>query len=130
MPANTSPARHLAFALAIAVTAAAATTASAQTFMSEEELLATIPGATIDGKGNDGTRWAQAYSQRSGKSKAGVLSGVYGKDKYKAKWRVKDGQWCEDWGKGNACWQVERLGQKQLRMYRNGKADGNPWVIR
>ena len=103
---------------------------SAQQFMSEDELLATIPGSTIDGKTDKGVAWAQAYSKYNGSKKKGAISGVFEDSKYDSIWYVQDGQWCEDWGDGNACWQVERVSAKKLRMYADGKPRPNLWVLR
>jgi hypothetical protein len=103
---------------------------SAQTFMSEDELLATIPGSVIDGKSKNGTVWAQAYSVAKGGKKSGTINVNFGGEKSKSKWAVKDRMWCEDWGSGSACWQVERVGDKGLRMYENGKPKPNLWVMR
>lgn len=113
-----------------AVTMALAAPLSAQEFMSEDDLLATIPGSVIDGKSNNGTVWAQAYSAYKGGKKAGTINVNFGGEKSKSKWSVKDGMWCEDWGSGSACWQVERVGAKGLRMYENGKAKKNVWQLR
>lgn len=116
---------------AAALTALAlAAPAHAQQFMTEDELLATIPGSVIDGVSNDGTRWAQAYSADKGGKKNGTINVNFGGQKGKAKWRVQDGMWCEDWGSGKACWQVERVGKKGLRMYENGTPKKNVWQLR
>ncbi|MCC0065124.1 MAG: hypothetical protein H6895_13735 [Defluviimonas sp.] len=107
-----------------------ATPVAAQTFMSEDELLATIPGSTIDGKTDQGEKWVQAYSAFDGKKKKGVIAGKSGGADFKSKWYVENGQWCENWGDGHACFQVERVSKKELRMYRDGKARPNLWVLR
>lgn len=104
--------------------------ASAQEFMSEEELLATIPGSTIDGKTDKGVEWVQAYSAYDGKHKKGKIAGDFQGQAIKSRWYVEHGQWCEDWGSGNACWQVEKIGKKKLRMYQDGHPRPNPWVLR
>lgn len=104
--------------------------AVAQTFMSEDELLATIPGSTIDGKTDKGKKWVQAYSAFDGKKKKGAIAGKFEGADIKSKWYVEDGQWCENWGDGQACWQVERVSAKKLRMYADGKPRPNLWVLR
>ena len=103
---------------------------SAQTFLTEKELLTTIPGATVYGVSNsDGkTKWIQNYS--TGKRKGNIAGLWGGKDKYKAKWYVKNGQWCEKWNEGSACWHVERVKSKKLRMYNDGKPLKNLWRIK
>ncbi|SPH23408.1 hypothetical protein DEA8626_02471 [Defluviimonas aquaemixtae] len=98
--------------------------------MSEDELLATIPGSIIDGTSNDGTRRAQAYSAYKGGKECGAINVDFGGQKGKSKWFVKDGRWCEDWGSGSACWQFERVSSKKLRMYENDKPKPNLWVLR
>lgn len=118
---------------AVAVTAFALTLAapaSAQDFMTEDQLLATIPGSVIDGVSNNGTRWAQSYSAYKGGRKNGAINVNFGGQKSKSKWSVKNGMWCEDWGSGSACWQVERVGDKGLKMYENGKPKKNVWQLR
>lgn len=93
---------------------------SAQTFLTQKELLSIFPGATMYGiSNNDGkTKWVQTYGK--GKRK-GNISGLWGNDKYKSKWYVKNGQWCEDWGISKACWDIEQVEPKKLRMYKKGK---------
>ncbi len=104
--------------------------AQAQSFMTEEELLATIPGSMINGKTDKGAPWAQSYSKYKGSKKKGVIKGVMNDVKFDSKWYVENGQWCEDWGDGHACWQVERVDAKSLRMYVDGKARPNLWVLK
>lgn len=125
--------RSVRFAFSAAVAAAAFLLAApvfAQTFMSEDELLATIPGSTIDSKTDKGKKWAQAYSKFDGKHKKGAVAGKMEGQDYKAKWYVENGQWCENWGDGHACWEVERVDAKKLRFYVDGKPRPNLWVLR
>lgn len=125
--------RSIAFIVTFMTLAAALPTqAQAQQFMSEAELLATIPGNQVSAISNeDGkTKWVQAYSAYKGR-KNGVISGLWdGKDTYQAKWSVKNGQWCEEWDSGQACWQVEKVGNKGLRIYSNGKPLKNIWKLK
>lgn len=119
------------FAIIAAFGAANPTQAIAQQFMSEAELLATLPGSQVSAISNaDGkTKWSQAYSAYNGK-KRGNISGVWnGKDRYKAKWFVRNGQWCEHWETGKACWHIERVSKKRLRIYEDGKPLKNTWNI-
>lgn len=116
--------------LAASIAAIAPGAASAQEFMSEEELLATIPGSTIDGKTDKGVAWVQAYSAYDGKKKKGRIAGEFEGQAIESTWYVENGQWCEDWGSGNACWQVEMVGKKKLRMYLDGKPRPNLWKLR
>ena len=98
--------------------------------MSEDELLATIPGNMLYGLSErDGkTKWAQAYGkQRRGKGK---INGVFGSDKYTAEYFVQGGQWCENWGSGSGCWHVERIGDKEFRMYKDGKPGRQNWFMK
>lgn len=119
---------YSAFALLAVVTGAEKV--EAQEFMSQQELLATIPGATLYGvSSQDGkTKWAQAYGKGR---KKGKIAGVFGKDKYQAKWWVKDDMWCEDWGSDKGCWKMVRDGDKQLQAYKEGtKKVKYPWNIK
>jgi hypothetical protein len=102
----------------------------AQQFMTEAELLATIPGSTIDGKTDKGKKWVQAYSKFDGKKKKGAIAGKFEGADIKSKWYVENDQWCENWGDGHACWQVEQVAPKKLRMYLDGKPRPNLWVLR
>jgi hypothetical protein len=121
--------RFLIVAGAIAVCGIPAS-ATATEFMSEKEILQTIPGSVIRSTSNDGTKWVQSYSGYKGGAKKGIIKGNFGGTKYDAKWFVKKGQWCENWGDGEACWQVERVDAKSLRLYENGKAKKNLWKLK
>lgn len=114
----------------LAATLAVPGSALAATFMSEKELLATIPGHVVDGKTDKGVRWVQSYSAYQGGKKKGTIKGIFNDQKFDSKWFVQNGQWCEDWGDGHACWQVERVDEKSLRMYADGKPRPNLWVLR
>lgn len=113
----------------VCVAAVFAPMAQAQTFMTEEELLATIPGSSISSKTDKGVKWAQNYSTANGKRK-GAIKGVFEDTKYDAKWYVQNGLWCEDWGDGNECWNVERVDAKSLRMYRGDEPRPNLWKLK
>jgi membrane carboxypeptidase/penicillin-binding protein PbpC len=116
-----------AVSIAATVSISAAGDVHAQEFMTQAELLATIPGHTIQAKTNEGVPWAQAYS--TGKKK-GTIKGVMDGQSFDAKWFVKGNQWCENWGDGQACWNVERVDQTSLRMYDDqGNAKKNLWKI-
>lgn len=104
-----------------------ASPAVAQEFMTQAELLATFPGSTIQSKTNEGVPWAQAYS--TGKKK-GTIAVNFDGQKLKSKWYVKGDQWCEDWGDGKACWDVERVDATSLRIYENGKPKKNLWKLK
>ena len=108
------------------------TSASAQEFMTQEELLATIPGGQLSSISNkDGkTPWAQVYSRATGKKK-GVYNGIWdGKNKYSGEWYVKGDQWCEKGDWGEKCWSIERVGAKELRIYEDGKPKKNSWMLK
>ncbi len=108
------------------------TTGFAQVFMTQEELLATIPGGQLSGvSNNDGkTPWIQAYSKATSK-KNGKLNGLWdGKDKYTGDWFVKDDQWCEKGNWGQKCWSVERIGANEFRIYENGQPKKNTWKLK
>jgi hypothetical protein len=116
--------------IAMLATAWVPTIAGATDFMSEEELLQTIPGSVINGTSNDGTRWAQSYSAYKNGKKNGIIKVNFGGKKSDSKWFVDKGQWCENWGTGQGCWMVERVDSKSLRMYENGKAKKNLWKLK
>lgn len=106
--------------------------AQAQEFMTQKELLATIPGSQLSEISNqDGkTPWIQAYSKAS-KGKKGLLNGLWNnKDKYRFEWYVNGDQWCKKWDGGEGCWQIERVSAEKLRPYKNGKPLKNTWNLK
>ena len=103
--------------------------ASSQDFMTQEQLLALIPGATIKAKDNKGTPWTQVYGAYNGTKKKGKITGDYDGTSIKSKWYVNGNQWCEDWGSGHACWDVELVGARSVRMYENGVPKKNVWKL-
>lgn len=114
---------------AVALLALSTLGAGAQTFMTQKELLETLPGATITGvSARNGTAWIQVYSEGR---RRGNIAGRFGEDEYSAKWYVRQNKWCEDWGSGKACWFVERLDAKTLQTYEeDGTRKNNPWTLR
>ncbi len=124
------------FPLGIAGVAAAffcitAPLAGAQTFLTDAELLDAIPGMTVYSKSDRGTPWAQNYSASDvDDAKKGAIRGIFGKRKYYAKWFVRDGNWCENWGKGQACWKVEKVNSTSLRMYSGATPRPNLWYLK
>ena len=117
--------------MAVAVVFLAAPMARAQTFLTDAELLDAIPGMTVFSKSDRGTPWAQNYSVSDvDDAKKGAIRGIFGKRKYYAKWYVRDGKWCENWGSGQACWSVERVDSTSLRMYIGAKPRPNLWHLK
>ena len=116
---------------AVALVCLTAPIASARTFLSDAELLATIPGMTVYSKTDRGTPWAQNYSASDVDDvKKGAIRGIFGKRKYYAKWFVRDGKWCENWGNGQACWKVERVNSTSLRLYNGEKPRPYLWHLK
>ena len=66
--------------MALAVLLIGPVPAHAQEFMTQSELLATLPGSQISGVSSrdDKTPWVQAYSKDNG-SKKGLISGIWNK---------------------------------------------------
>ncbi len=102
--------------------------ASAATFLTNEELLVTIPGKTLYGRTNDGKKWVQTYNK--GKRNKGKFSGIYDGEKYTGKWFIKNGQWCENWGEGNECRHVEQVKKNKLRTFKDGMPRKYLWTIK
>ena len=105
--------------------------AYSQTFMTEEQMIATMVGATLSGIAikDDRTPWTQTYHpHKKGKPK-GKIDGAYGGDPYKSKWWVKKGKWCEDWGSGRGCWNLELVDDSTIQAYKDGKPLKNVWTI-
>ena len=105
--------------------------ANAQTFLTDAELLDVIPGMTVYSKTDRGVPWAQNYSASDvDDAKKGAIRGIFGKRKYYAKWFVRDGKWCENWGKGQACWNVEQVNSTSLRLYSGSTPRPNLWYLK
>ena len=106
--------------------------AKAQQFMSQKELLDTLPGSQVSGiwdKDNK-SKWTQAYSDNDG-SKKGLVAGIWKKkEKYQSTWYVEGNQWCEKWDSGETCMKFVRIGPKQLLMYKDGVPSKNFWIIK
>lgn len=122
------PGARILFA-ACALSLAVPTLAAAKTYMSQEELLATLPGATVESVTTEGTKWSQTYSAYNGSKKKGTIDVVFGGEAMTSKWYLNGNQWCENWGSGKQCWEMERLNDKQLMPHGDGKKH-NPWVLR
>lgn len=105
------------------------TDTSAQ-FLTQSQLLATIPGNVLHGtSSSDGkTQWVQKYS-KGGTS--GAISGLWGGESYTSTWYVKDDMWCEKSDTVDGCWSIQKTGSKQLQAYKNGTEKlKNPWLIK
>ena len=93
--------------------------------MSDQEILALVPGSTISGiSSTDGkTKWVQNYSEVDAGVSKGTGKGDFGGDPYDFKWKVKEGQLCEDWGSGKGCWSLELVedGKAIQRYGKKGK---------
>ena len=103
---------------------------TASQFMTQSQLLATIPGATLYGtSSNDGkTHWVQKYS-KGGTS--GAISGLWGGAPYTSTWSVKGDMWCEKGDDFDACWSMLRVKDKELQPYKDGTEKlKNPWFIK
>lgn len=102
---------------------------AAQQFMTQEQLLLAIPGSTLQGKDKKGVPWAQAYaSSNGGKKKKGKITGNYDGTIFESKWYVEGDRWCEDWGSGSECWNVEQLDPDTFQMWKlNGTKHNKPW---
>jgi hypothetical protein len=129
--ANTLPYYRTAlFAVVSLIICGLAAPSTAQEFMTRKELQATIPGATLYGISNQDkkTRWVQTYSKGR---RQGAIAGLWGKQEYKAKWKIKGSFWCEEWSDGSGCWKLVRVDATTLHPYRDGKEyTGAIWNIR
>ncbi|WP_170331608.1 hypothetical protein [Ruegeria arenilitoris] len=113
---------------AVACVLVVASGAQAQDFMSQKELLATIPGATVRSVSNQDnkTPWVQAYS--SGRKK-GKLAGNFGGDTYDGEWYVDGDAWCEKTGDWTGCFQFVRISEKELQPYKDGRPRKHTWKL-
>ena len=107
--------------------------ARAQTLMTNDELLATMPGQVLYGLSNrdNKTQWIKTFSARKGRRKKGKIAGNFGGKKYVSNWQIKAGQWCEFWDSGKGgCYSLERVDAKNFRIYIDGKPQKNFWTLR
>lgn len=105
---------------------------NAQTFMTEEEMLNTIPGAKLGGiSSSDGeTPWEQTYAKPKKGNSKGKGTGIWNNtDTYKFSWKIKKGKWCENWNGGSACWNAELIDESTIQMYKKGKKMSQVWKI-
>ncbi|WP_425043612.1 hypothetical protein [Primorskyibacter sp. S87] len=123
------PVLHFRMIFSATALAALPVLASAADFMTEQQLVATFPGSTLYGVSEqDGkTQWAQTYGKGR---KKGKVVGNFGGEKYNAKWFVKDGMWCEDWGSGSGCWHIERVDGKTFQPYKDGNKRKQVWRMK
>lgn len=124
-----SSGRPQAWLIAGIIALGAITGAGGQTFLTEEEMLATLPGAQIAANDLDGNPWSQTYGAARGKTAGGDFSGVWKDKKYKGKWQVKDGQWCEATKGWQGCFQFARKDAHTLLVFRDGKPDPD-WTLK
>lgn len=105
----------------------AASAAYGQTFLTEDEMLAAFPGHQVQGTNKAGKPWVQVYSAGGGKH-SGNYNGVEGSGKYKGKWMVKDGKWCEHVGDWSGCYNFVRKNDKTFIAYKDGQKQ-REWMI-
>ena len=106
--------------------------AAAQTFMTEEEMLNTLPGAKLGGiSSSDGkTPWEQTYGAPENGKSGGKGKGLWDSNAaYSFTWKVKNGQWCEYWKNGKACWEAVLIDDTTIQMYKKGKKMSQVWKI-
>ncbi|MBE1282703.1 MAG: hypothetical protein GJ676_05270 [Rhodobacteraceae bacterium] len=108
--------------------ATVANSSAAQEFLSAEELLATIPGATLTGISNEDqkTRWVQHY--QSG-DRSGTAAGEFNGRSYTSQWSVRRGLWCEEWSNRSGCWRMERISETELQPWQGARKLPNTWSI-
>lgn len=119
---------NLVSAALCAVSMSVAQEGVAGEMMDAEDLLATIPGATLTGISNEDfrTRWTQIYD--SGGSSGGSM-GTFGERPYTSQWTVRRDLWCEDWGSGGGCWRLELVDAETIQPYHGDRKLPNAWRI-
>ena len=122
--------RHLA-KLAFLLAIVTSPFAVAQDFMSEEEMLDTFSGITISAVflANNNKRWTQVYDEIKEGETEGVIKGVAGGIPYRSNWFIRKGKWCENWGTGNACYDLVREDEKTIRAYEKSQPLKIAWEI-
>ncbi|EBA15641.1 hypothetical protein RSK20926_15526 [Roseobacter sp. SK209-2-6] len=102
--------------------------ARAGAFMTAEEMLEVIPGASLTGISNEDfeTRWVQRYERGE---RSGIAQGRFGERSYASRWSVRRDLWCEDWGSGSGCWRLKRIDGATLQPYRGSEKLPNAWMI-
>lgn len=110
--------------VAILVSVAAAPVKAGE-IMTAEELLETIPGATLSGISNEDheTRWVQVYHAD------GSAEGQFGDRAYSARWSVRRNLWCEEWSNRSGCWRMERIDENTLQPHYGDQKLPNVWTI-
>ncbi len=118
--------------LALPLLVVANPVAMAQKFMSEQQMLDTFSGATLSGIPSVSyteARWTQVYEQFEEGQTEGDITGEQGGSPYTAKWFIKNGKWCENWGGGNGCYDLVLVDEKTIKAYENGTPLKNVWEI-
>ncbi|PUB09966.1 hypothetical protein [Yoonia sediminilitoris] len=100
-----------------------------RSFMTQEGLLATIPGATLYGVSSQDneTEWQQTYSAGGTN---GTIEVIWDGEPSTSKWFVDGDQWCEDWGTDSACFRLVKVSDNELVAFRSGKQIRNSWFIK
>lgn len=109
----------------------ARSTAATRTYMTQAQLLATLPGHTASGvaKQDGNSPWTQTYSPANGKTR-GTFRGFFGgNEPYTGTWVVDGAQWCEDWITDSACYTMEQAGPNSIRVFEDGQPLKNLWTI-
>lgn len=96
--------------------------------MSAQDLMQTIPGATLSGISNEDytTRWVQTYGP--GKT-SGTGEGTFGERVYTSSWSIRQDLWCESWSNRSECWRIERVNETTLQPYVGQQKLPNVWTI-
>lgn len=103
--------------------------------LSGYQLAALFSEATMSGpsSGTPGATFEQTYSEIKLGHTKGKLRGKWTENgstsDYKAKWSIKNDQWCEKWKGGKACWDVVPVGGNEYQFYKEGKPLSVTWFI-
>lgn len=99
------------------------------------QLAALFSEATMSGlsNGTPGATFEQTYKEIKLGHTKGKLKGKWTENgntsTYKAKWSIKNDQWCEKWKGGNACWDVVQIGGNEYQFYKDSEPLSVTWFI-
>lgn len=96
--------------------------------MSAQDLMQTIPGATLSGISNEDytTRWVQTYGPGE---TSGTGEGTFGERAYTSAWSIRQDLWCESWSNRSECWRIARVNETTLQPYIGQQKLPNVWII-
>ncbi|WP_127903516.1 hypothetical protein [Solirhodobacter olei] len=104
-----------------------ATPGFAASYLSQAQLLSMLPGHTVSGLAEDGTKFVTNYGPGG---RMGKAAGTYHNHPFEEAWYVQGNLWCENGGWGHVCYKVQQVDASTLQLYYNGKALKHTWSLK